>query len=1297
MAVEASRQLAGEKPIAGFQLRQVSIPKALVVPDNKQGIEVCISMTTESSSELKVWRRFQISSYNETSEDWTKHCTGLICVNEKVTFDFVGILDESYVEAEKLRQEFKNVDVVCDTCIDFSKTYDDLGKSGLNFGTLFRNLHDVKVTSHRLGRMAGMVTVPNIAEAMPKQYAHSHLIHPATMDSMIHMIIAAVLDFTGQSSLEKIRLPTSIQDMWVSADLVSTPGHRFEGYASVQRLGFEKFEGHIRLFDSVSQNHCISMKNIELTPLETGVTDPRERKISTRIVWNPDVNFLDSETACALSKVINSTDDRDLLRTKRLQMASTILVIEALAELEGFDVTDLQLHHRRFYDWMLHVQRELAGDRIIHMSLLEFQECIRDESSRKAIFEEVEKCNAEGALVILMGRNIAAIMRQEVDPLQLMFGQEDLMEEVYKSGIQLYNLPHHLRSHMSLLRHQHSQLRILEIGGGTGSVTHEILNILSPQDGTLGGSIASYTFTDISSGFFEKAKGKFHFWKDIMEFQTFDLEKDPAAQGFNVGTYDLIIAGNVIHVSSNLVTALGRIRTLLRPGGQLIMQEGIRQDFLWYPLAFGSLPGWWFGSEDIRQLSPYIPVSAWDSMLMEAGFSGVDIEYPSNKNEDLSWQSIMISTALREREEKPENVYIISSGVVESLKIAESIAHILEDTDTSRATILSATDLSTINLQGSTVCISLLGFENKTLDLIEEIEYLTLKNLLMKCQKLLWVTPDSAELPSTGISTGLLRSIRSERDSDGSNLVTLSISDFLTIAAEDVALWTCAIAKHQFYDQDNKDRHAEYLLRDNIIHIARLREFDNSDNFLASRSTVPSTEMTRISNLQHPVRLGTFRADTGDPRWVRDLQHKNALSETQVQIETHAVGLVPGFGGSQMPTEAAGIVTAVGSAVKELIPGDNVVFLISGSDDGFFQTCTRVEQAFVVKLDLDIPLEIAASLPAAFLAVSYGLGYTARLSSTDTVLIHDGSGTLGQIAIQYAKVHGAKFYATVSSASESQFLNEAYGIPQGDIFSNNDLSFCKGIMRCTNGAGVDVIFNTLKGERQRESLSCLSAFGQFVNASGEVFQPHSMSAPSSVLQGTSIFNIDIDLLIRHRPSIVRERVEEAFILYVQGKLKQVVPLNAQRFSQIQSGMMSPSNRRGHGKTVFIRDPSDLIPVVPESLPPLQFDHTAAYVLAGGLGGLGRSIARWMATRGAKNLIFLSRSNVISEAATRMISDLDDMGCMAHVINCDIADRLQLEEVFRDCDRNLPPIKGCIQCSMVLQVCQVLPEKVGSSI
>ena len=189
MAVEASRQLAGEKPIAGFQLRQVSIPKALVVPDNKQGIEVCISMTTESSSELKVWRRFQISSYNETSEDWTKHCTGLICVNEKVTFDFVGILDESYVEAEKLRQEFKNVDVVCDTCIDFSKTYDDLGKSGLNFGTLFRNLHDVKVTSHRLGRMAGMVTVPNIAEAMPKQYAHSHLIHPATMDSMIHMKI----------------------------------------------------------------------------------------------------------------------------------------------------------------------------------------------------------------------------------------------------------------------------------------------------------------------------------------------------------------------------------------------------------------------------------------------------------------------------------------------------------------------------------------------------------------------------------------------------------------------------------------------------------------------------------------------------------------------------------------------------------------------------------------------------------------------------------------------------------------------------------------------------------------------------------------------------------------------------------------------------------------------------------------------------------------------------------------------------------------------------------------------------
>jgi hypothetical protein len=79
----------------------------------------------------------------------------------------------------------------------------------------------------------------------------------------------------------------------------------------------------------------------------------------------------------------------------------------------------------------------------------------------------------------------------------------------------------------------------------------------------------------------------------------------------------------------------------------------------------------------------------------------------------------------------------------------------------------------------------------------------------------------------------------------------------------------------------------------------------------------------------------------------------------------------------------------------------------------------------------------------------------------------------------------------------------------------------------------------------------------------------------------------------------------------------------------------------------------------------------------------------MAAQGAKSLIFLSRSNKYSEAVKIMVSELERLGCDAHIFACDLVDRCRLRTVLDDCHRILPPIKGCIQCSMVLKVCQAL--------
>jgi len=1281
MAIEASRQLAGEKEINGFQLRRVSIRRALIIPDTKQGIEVSLSMTTaENSSESRLWRRFQISSYNESSDEWTEHCSGYIHVELTSPPDPVDNDREKIDEARSWKADLKQAHETCTRSMNFNATYNNLQAAGLNFGPLFRNLANVRSSGSRMGSMTGTVTVPEIAESMPKQYMHAHLIHPATMDSMIHMMIAAVLDHTGTSSLQKIRLPTYIRDMWVSANLNSRPRHKFTGHASVTITASDKFEGEIRILDEESMENRIRMDGIELTPLESGLAEDSERRICTAIEWKPDVHFLNSKTACALSSIGNFDHDQNRYWVKRLQLVTMLYVTDALAELNGLDVTTLSLHMRRFWDWMNHTQDQLIRDKMIHLPYAEFNEVARDYALKQSVFEEVEAHSAEGAITARMGRNVALVMRQEFDPLHLMFGQDAVMEGVYKEGLHLYDLPRHLQSHLSLLRHQHSELNILEIGGGTGSFTAEVLKVLAPESDATRGSIAHYTFTDISSGFFERAKQRFQPWGDIISFQSLNIERSAVDQGFQAGNYDLIFAGNVIHATANLHTALGNLRSLLRPGGQLIMQEGIRQDFLWYPLVFGQLPGWWLGDEPMRQWCPYIPTTEWNAILTESGFSGVDIEYPSSTQEDLSWQSILVSTATDSKFKPPRNIYILSSGspvTADAIRILRQMFPRIEGGP--NVVIADPSEIDEVFSQDA-LYLSLLDLERGFLSEIDERQYMALRKILMECQNMLWVTPDPRDEPFANMSMGLLRTVRWERDADGSNIVSLSVDRSKEVPPSNLAISIRKIIERQFLEQNDNDRHAEYLLRDDIVHIGRLCDWEKAHDFLGMKVSNVAPELKRLGDLDRPIELVSGRNDL---HWITDDSHKSPLGDTEIEVEVRAVGLNSELGAANLSSEASGVVRKTGIDVKSFSPGDRVVFL--SSDSSCFRTLARVDQELAVRQSEKVPFEVAAGIPWSYVAALYGLGDVARLSEDDTVLIHSGASVLGQAAVQYAKIIGAEIYTTVSTVEDRAFITSEYGISDDHVFSSEDLSFAKGIMRSTKGAGVDVVFNDLTGEALQESLGCIAPFGRFIEASSKNARNNFMIELAPLRRNVTMASIDMPLLIKQRPKLVQRLLVETLELFSGGKISQGRPMTVMDFTHIKEGVQALRDNQKPGKIVFVPEPSNVIPVAPDVGYPYQFDSTASYLLAGGLGGLGRSIAQWMAARGARNLIFLSRSGQVTKSVEEMIADLKSVGCNAHIFRCDVADADRLRAVVNECSTSLPPIKGCIQGSMVLRV------------
>ena len=144
---------------------------------------------------------------------------------------------------------------------------------------------------------------------------------------------------------------------------------------------------------------------------------------------------------------------------------------------------------------------------------------------------------------------------------------------------------------MKLLTFKHPYLTVLEIGAGTGGATFPILQALSQSDST---RLKRYDFTDIAPSFFEPAQKLLSQWSDVMSFKKLDIEKEPVAQGFEVGSYDLIIAVNVLHATYPMDNTISNVRRLLKPGGKLALIE-ITALVPYVNLVFGTLPGWWKG------------------------------------------------------------------------------------------------------------------------------------------------------------------------------------------------------------------------------------------------------------------------------------------------------------------------------------------------------------------------------------------------------------------------------------------------------------------------------------------------------------------------------------------------------------------------------------------------------------------------------------------------------------------------------------------------------------------------------
>ena len=161
--------------------------------------------------------------------------------------------------------------------------------------------------------------------------------------------------------------------------------------------------------------------------------------------------------------------------------------------------------------------------------------------------------------------------------------------------------------------------RIMEIGAGTGGTSAFVLDAVRQF-----GDIVRYVYTDVSKAFTQHGEGAYADRHPFAEFKVFDVEKDIEGQGFEPGSFDLVIAANVLHATKNIRDTLRNTKRLLKAKGALILYEGTQvQDIL--TLTFGLLDGWWRYEDDGMRLrsSPLLAASTWNVLLREEGFQQV--------------------------------------------------------------------------------------------------------------------------------------------------------------------------------------------------------------------------------------------------------------------------------------------------------------------------------------------------------------------------------------------------------------------------------------------------------------------------------------------------------------------------------------------------------------------------------------------------------------------------------------------------------------------------------------------------
>lgn len=1295
MALEAAAHAASMaseiRTISGFYIKRAHFLAPIPVGNSMlDATEATLHLRPVQSTYEKQSSKYEVSIFTYHENRWRECFRSDIQIQyESKTVTQVDGGQEDVLELARIFDLARQRSQACTDTVAKKAFYDFCGEHGIEYGECFQLLDEIAWDG-----VSNSTAVLNLDKPKQRWQPVNSPSHPTVLDAAIHLVLTQVSK--GLSEHIPTLVPGSVSNVWISAKpwTEATSSLRLTSTLHPHQDGVNDLRSSLCV-EAADGSPLCSVGTLYMSAIsQPGNYDEVtvDRTLLYNIAWKPQISSLSPKSLLEVCDAASQPYDEEHENAIAdiYTEACTLMRLAARRALRQFTERDLTLaprHIRRYVAAMTHMYVDNAQSRSEGM----------DDEDLDAALENITKVMPAYRVFFLIGLSLLPILQGEMDALEVMFANK-AAETLYHFLVAEQMRDGRFQIFLDLATHEEPRHKILEVGAGTGSTTRYVLEALQKFEAETGQSrFASYTYTDVSAAFFKNAKEHFGDVQGRLNFQKLDLEQDPEKQGFELGSYDLIVAGLVLHTTSNLTKTLTRLHKLLKPGGRIAFHEVTSIESPIATVAFGLLEGWWKSVEEHRRHTPLLTSDGWTELLLQTGFSGSDLALRDYKSDTPHFCTLIISSAVAD-----DQVNSMTNGLTLQVERLGLILLVDEASGPTEDVIAGVGSLGNIKqvmrlsdvldkewqLSPSDIVVSLVDFGSSRLARLSEADFHALQKLLQNVQNLLWVSmesrDDGADLPFAAMASGLLRAIRSEEPSK--HIVTLIIDSCGDGAATkakfiNTVLESCFTSSSSFEE-------TEFFVRHGHLNVGRLLKEVNLD-------------AERISRIEPRIRNKSWSPgpplalEVGTPgmidtlRFSEDLTCDDELGPDEVQIEAAAwhvnfrdVFIALGrLGSEKLGFECVGTVTRVGAACKyDFDVGDRVVMVCAGS----FRSHPRASAELVVKIPDNLAFHDVVGIISSGVTAWYSLVEVARLQAGEKVLIHSGAGSTGQMAIAIAQMVGAEVYATVGYDSKKQLLVEK-GVPDDHILYSRDMSFAKGIMRATNGEGVDVILNSLSGDGLRASWECLAPYGRFVEIGKADIRANSSLPMGGFAKNCSFNAVDLHHICQVNRKLMRDLPLMIINLVSQGKISGPSPRHVYPVSDIEKAFRLMQSGANSGRIIVSRGEKDIVPKFLVHRTQWHFDPEASYVVAGGFGGIGRAILRWMAKRGAKNLIVLSRSGISSsKAANQAISDLTQAGVRVVAPCCNTASLTDLTETLRHVTASMPPIKGCINCAMVLQ-------------